>query len=128
MWNLVASDTREGQVFERLLEKLERQSQVLGGQVFDVLSELFVDQPLRDLLLEAIRYGDLPETRAHLDTVVDAAVGERLRERLRERALVADVLTPGNVDEVRLRMEEAGARRLQPHFIRAFFLEAFKLA
>jgi superfamily II DNA or RNA helicase/predicted nucleotidyltransferase len=127
MWNLVASDTREGQVFERLLEKLERQSQALGGQVFDVLSELFVDQPLRELLLEAIRYGDLPETRAHVETVVDGAVGERLRERLRERALVADVLTPGDVDEVRLRMEEAGARRLQPHFIRAFFLEAFKL-
>ena len=108
MWNLVASDTREGQVFERLLEKLERQSQALGGQVFDVLWELFVDQPLRELLLEAIRYGDLPATRAHLDTVVDAAVGERLRERLRERALVADVLTPGDVDQVRLRMEEAG--------------------
>jgi superfamily II DNA or RNA helicase/predicted nucleotidyltransferase len=128
MWNLVASDTREGQVFERLLEKLDRQSKALGGQVFDVLSELFVDQPLRDLLLEAIRYGDLPETRAHLDRIVDGAVGERLRERLRERALVADVLTPGDVEEVRLRMEEAQARRFQPHFIRAFFLDAFKLA
>jgi superfamily II DNA or RNA helicase/predicted nucleotidyltransferase len=128
MWNLVASDTREGQVFERLLEKLERQSQALGGQVFDVLSELFVDQPLRELLLEAIRYGDLPETRAQLETVVDGAVGDRLRERLRKRALAADVLTPGDVDEVRLRMEEAGARRLQPHFVRPFFLEAFKLA
>ena len=128
MWNLVASDTREGQVFERLLEKLDRQSKALGGQVFDVLSELFVDQPLRDLLIEAIRYGELPETRAHLDRVVDGAVGERLRERLRERALIADVLSPVDVEEVRLRMEEADARRLQPHFIRAFFLEAFKQA
>ena len=128
MWNLVASDTREGQVFERLLEKLDRQSKALGGQVFDVLSELFVDQPLRELLIEAIRYGDLPETRAHLDRVVDGAVGEKLRERLRERALIADVLSPGDVEEVRQRMEEAEARRLQPHFIRAFFLEAFKQA
>ncbi len=93
-----------------------------------MLSELFVDQPLRELLLEAIRYGDLPETRARLDRVVDGAVGDRLRERLRERALVADVLTPRDVEEVRLRMEEAEARRLQPHFIRAFFLEAFRLA
>ena len=128
MWNLVASDTREGQVFERLLEKLDRQSKALGGQVFDVLSELFVDQPLRELLIEAIRYGELPETRAHLDRVVDGAVGEKLRERLRERALIADVLSPGDVEEVRQRMEEAEARRLQPHFIRSFFLEAFKQA
>ncbi len=128
MWNLVAADTREGLVFERLLEKLARQSAALGGQVFDVRSELFEDKPLRDLLLEAIRYGDRPDTRAHLETVVDAAVGPRLRERLRERALVADVLSPGDVEEVRLRMEEADARRLQPRFIRAFFLEAFRLA
>jgi predicted nucleotidyltransferase len=128
MWNLVASDTREGQVFERLLEKLDRQSEALGGQVFDVLSELFVDQPLRELLIEAIRYGERPETRAHLDRVVDGAVGEKLRERLRERALIADVLSPTDAEEVRMRMEEAEARRLQPHFIRAFFLEAFKHA
>ncbi|MEJ7785756.1 MAG: helicase-related protein [Solirubrobacteraceae bacterium] len=128
MWNLVAADTREGLVFERLLEKLARQSTALGGQVFDVLSELFEDKPLRELLLEAIRYGDRPETRAHLETVVDAAVGDRLRERLRERALVADVLSPSDVEEVRVRMEEAEARRLQPHFIRAFFLEAFRLS
>ena len=34
-------ETREGQVFQRLLEKLENQRQALGGQVFDVLGELF---------------------------------------------------------------------------------------
>ncbi len=128
MWNLVASDTREGQVFERLLEKLSRQSVALGGQVFDVLSEVFEDEPLRDLLLEAIRYGEQPEVKARLERVVDEKVGESLRSRLRERALVSDVLSPRDVEAVRERMEEAETRRLQPHFIRAFFLEAFRLA
>ncbi len=47
MWNLVASDTREGQVCERLLEKLSRQSVALGGQVFDVLSEVFEELAYR---------------------------------------------------------------------------------
>ncbi len=128
MWNLVAADTREGQVFERLLSKLERQSLALGGQVFDVLSEVFEDEPLRGLLLKAIRYGEQPEVRARLDEVVDAKVGESLKERLRERALVSDVLSPVDVEAVRARMEEAETRKLQPYFIQAFFQEAFRLA
>src|SRR5437588_3160300 len=41
LWNLVAEDTREGQVFTRLFEKLEEQRRALGDQVFDVLGEAF---------------------------------------------------------------------------------------
>lgn len=127
MWNLVATDTREGKVFERLFEKLKEQRKALGGQVFDVLGEVFVDQPLRDLLIEAVRYGDRPDVRARLDQVVDAAVGENLKAALRERALLTDVLTPADVEGIRERLEEAEARRLQPHFIQSFLLEAFRL-
>ena len=38
LWNLVAHDTREGEVFVRLFEKLERQREVLGDGVFDGFS------------------------------------------------------------------------------------------
>jgi len=38
LWNLVAEETREGDVYRTLLEKLEQARQTLGGQVFDVLS------------------------------------------------------------------------------------------
>jgi superfamily II DNA or RNA helicase len=127
MWNLVATDTREGKVFERLFEKLKEQRKALGGQVFDVLGGVFVDQPLRDLLIEAVRYGDRPDVRARLDQVIDAAVGENLKAALRERALLTDVLTPADVEGIREKLEEAEARRLQPHFIRSFLLEAFRL-
>ena len=73
LWNLVAEETREGDVYRTLLEKLEQARQALGGQVFDVLGKLqFEGKPLRDLLIEAIRYGDQPEVRARLTTVVDA--------------------------------------------------------
>ena len=37
LWNLVASNTREGEVFTRLLEKLDEQRETYGGKVFDVL-------------------------------------------------------------------------------------------
>ena len=40
LWNLVADETREGDVYRKLLEKLEQARQSLGGQVFDVLGKL----------------------------------------------------------------------------------------
>jgi SNF2 family DNA or RNA helicase len=128
MWNLVAGETREGQVFERLLGKLAEQSKALGGRVFDVLGdEIFEDTSLRDLLIEAVRYGDQPNIRAKLDQVVDAAVGEKLKEALKERALLSEMMSATDVEAIRQRMEEAEARKLQPHYIRSFFLEAFGL-
>ncbi|MEJ5256308.1 MAG: helicase-related protein [Acidimicrobiales bacterium] len=125
MWNLVAEETREGQVYQRLLAKLEQQRQTLGGQVFDVLGEAFRGRPLRDLLLEAIRYGDQPEVRARLDQVIDERVGEGLAELVAKEALTADLMSVADVERIRLEMEEANARRLQPHFVRSFFLDAF---
>ena len=78
LWNLVAEETREGDVYRTLLEKLEEARKALGGQVFDVLGKLqFEGRPLRDLLIEAIRYGDQPEVRARLTQVVDNALDRR---------------------------------------------------
>ena len=60
LWNLVASNTREGEVFTRLLEKIDEQREAYGGKVFDVLGEAFTETPLRDLLMEAIRTASGP--------------------------------------------------------------------
>ena len=58
LWNLVSNQTREGMVFQRLFAKLEQERQSLGGQVFDILGKItFDNKPLRELLVEAIRYG-----------------------------------------------------------------------
>ncbi len=128
LWNLVAEETREGDVYRRLLDKLEQARQTLGGQVFDVLGKLqFEGKPLRDLLIEAIRYGDLPEVRARLFTAMDCALErEIIRDLLEEHALARDVMDAGMVQRVREDMERAEARRLQPHYIESFFLEAFR--
>jgi superfamily II DNA or RNA helicase len=128
LWNLVAEETREGDVFVRLFEKLEEQRRTLGGGVFDILGKMFRDQPLRQLLIEAIRYGNRPEVRARLFTIVDnLADQERCRELLEERALARDSMSASRVRQIREEMERAEARRLQPHFISSFFLEAFRL-
>src|SRR3989449_86931 len=64
LWNLVADETREGDVYHTLLEKLDEARKALGGQVFDVLGKLqFEGKPLRELLIEAVRYGAQPDVR-----------------------------------------------------------------
>ena len=127
-WNLVADDTREGDVYRRLLEKLDHARQALGGQVFDVLGKLeFEGRPLRDLLLEAIRYGEQPEVRARLDTAVDQALDRTaLQDLLEEQQLVHDAMDATRVQRVREELERAEARRLQPHYIESFFREGFR--
>ena len=127
MWNLVAEGTREGQVYLTLLTKLEEQRKALSGQVFDVLGEAFRGAPLRDLLIKAIRYGDQPEIRDEINRVIDEKVGEGLAELIDAHALAADKLGETQVERIRAQLQEAEARRLQPHYIRSFFLEGFSL-
>jgi SNF2 family DNA or RNA helicase len=128
LWNLVAEETREGDVYRRLLEKLEEARQALGGQVFDVLGKLVFDgRALKELLVEAIRYGDRPDVRARLNQVVDQALDRtKLQDLLEERALARDAMDASRVYRIREEMERAEARRLQPHYIESFFLEAFQ--
>ncbi|HSW63599.1 MAG TPA: helicase-related protein, partial [Dissulfurispiraceae bacterium] len=127
LWNLVAAETREGEVFTRLFEKIEEERRSLGGQVFDILGKVtFENRPLRDLLIEAIRYGDRPDVRDRINQVVDNALDhERLRQLVEERALARDSMDSTRVRQIREDMERADARRLQPHFIETFFMEAF---
>ena len=128
LWNLVADETREGDVYRKLLEKLEQARQSLGGQVFDVLGKLhFQGRPLRELMVEAIRYGEQPEVRARLETAVDHALDRgRLQDLLEERALVHDAMDASRVQRIREDMVRAEARRLQPHYVESFFREAFQ--
>ena len=128
LWNLVSKETREGAVFQRLFEKLEEERAALGGKVFDILGKAnFDNRSLRDLLVEAIRYGNAPETRAKLYQVVDRALDkDALRNLLEERALTEDTMDVHRVMAIREEMERMEAHKLQPHFIEAFFLEAFK--
>ncbi len=63
-----------------------------------------------------------------IDQIVDQALDrEHLRELLEERALANDTMDVSQVRRIREDMERAEARRLQPHFIASFFLEAFQL-
>lgn len=127
LWNLVADETREGDVYARLLRKIEEQRRTLGDGVFDILGKLFREISLRDLLMQAIRYGDSPEVRARLTEAVDnLADRQHCQDLLEDRALASDAMDVTQVMRIRQAFERAQARRLQPHFIEAFFKEAFE--
>ncbi len=122
LWNLVASETREGAVYQRLLEKLETAREALGGKVYDVLGELFEDRPLKDLFMEAIRYGERPEVRANLFRTIDGKVDiDNINDLVARNKLTREGLDPSTVRGVRDAMERAAASRLQPHHIGSFF-------
>ena len=125
LWNLVADDTREGEVFRTLLAKIDQQRLAYHGEVFDVLGEAFEGTPLRTLLMDAIRYGERPEVRARMHEIIDRQVGEGLDTLMAERALSTDVLSDAELQRLRAAMDEARARRLQPHVIELAFKGAF---
>ena len=127
LWNMVASETREGDVFQRLFEKLETERQALGGRVFDVLGEVFEEKSLRDLLIEAIRYGEDPVRKARLLEKVEGALDtDHLQAIIKRNALCEEVMDEQRLFAVKAEMEKAEARKLQPYFIRAFFNQSFQ--
>lgn len=128
LWNLVAQETREGAVFQRLFEKLENERKALGGRVFDILGAVFEERSLKDLLIDAIRYGDDPAVRERLTKIVDSTLDtDRLKEIMARTALCTEVMTKERLFAVRDEMKKAEARKLQPYFIRSFFMKAFSL-
>ena len=127
LWNMVAAETREGDVFQRLFDKLEAEREALHGRVFDILGEVFENRSLKDLLIEAIRYGSDPEVRAGLLRQVEGALDRQHLEAIISRnALCPDVMDEKSLFDVKEEMEKAEARKLQPFFIRAFFKQAFQ--
>lgn len=127
LWNLVAGNTREGEVFQTLFDKLETARKALGGQVFDILGEAFDNRSLKELLIEAIRYGNLPETRARQHQVIDGALDTaHLKAVLDRNALVDNPMSIESLYAIKEEMDKAEARRLQPHFIQAFFEAALR--
>jgi SNF2 family DNA or RNA helicase len=108
LWNLVAVETREGEVYHALLAKLEEARRALGGQVFDVLGKVeFEGRSLRDLLIEAVREGERPEVRMRLTQKVAAAFDpHKLRDLLEASGAIRHLHYAPYLDYRPLRQDE----------------------
>ena len=127
IYNLVATNTREGMVFHALLDKLEQMRQGLGqDRVFDVLDQLMEGVPLERLIRDALANRlTFEEVRDQVLARLDADVQDQER-RLQEATLAG--LATRYVDLTRLRADRqrAAEARLVPAYIRAFFVAAME--
>ena len=126
LWNLVASKTREGAVYSRLLDKMDNMNIALQGQVFDVLGELITDTSLKKLMVEAIRYGEDPATRAKLEEAIENSFDQqRVSDLLRKQALVTETLDLSKIPQLQADLQAAQKQRLQLSDVKTFFFEAY---
>ncbi len=124
IYNLVAVDTREGQILHRLFEKLDRMREHLGSdRVFDVIGEVLKGRNLKDLIIEAIA------RQCTMDEILEAIEAEPDEEAIkRVKEATLEALATRHLDLSRILGEERTAKenRLVPEYIEAFFVRAAK--
>ncbi|MGQ9467934.1 MAG: helicase-related protein [Anaerolineae bacterium] len=119
VFNMLYSETREGEVLKRLLEKLERMRERLGDSVYDVIGQLMEGVRLEEVIMRAI----LQENAAGLEQM-EADLEKRLEERLEEyrRALEENALAGYHIDLSSVQANDRGSRhwRLVPWDVERF--------
>ena len=125
IFNLVATNTREGYVLNVLLAKMERMGVALGDKVFDVVGQA-IGTNLREVL-EAVIAGEMTREEAVQSfggAEVDPSTKARAEELL-ESALARDHL---DWETERDRAARAEERRLPPSYFERFFIDAITYA
>jgi len=128
VYNLVASNTREGAVLERVLKKLDVMRDQMGDdRVYDVIDELLEQVPLLELLERSIDADSgaeaAAETERHLGSQLDQRA-QALVDLTKKQSLASHL----NLREARELRDASDERRLQPCFIQRFFLLAYQAA
>ncbi len=122
IFNFVATNTREGQVLERLLDRLKEIRNELGSdQVFDVVGQVipanYLERLFRDLYAGRVSRQDvLDRVVTDLDRERFAHICRSTLEGLAKREL--------NLSAILGKTAEAKERRLVPEVVEEFFLQA----
>ena len=123
MFNIVAEDTREGEVFKKLFEKIEEIKNSLGtDKVFDIIGDIFYGKNLYQLIIEAVtRAKTIDEIIKELDIVVDSDYIQKIKD------ILGESLATKHIDYTRIRemAEKAREFRLIPEYVEEFFKKAF---
>lgn len=122
VFNLVALNTREGQVLQRLLSKLDNIREQMGDdRVYDVISEVFEGVRMEDILRSTL-YG----TATRYDEVIDNELTKsKVEEKINEQKNRLEHSSVNYQDAKKLK-ESSDEKRLQPIYIRLFFEKTFK--
>ena len=124
IFNLVATDTREGQVLNALFKKLDEIREALGSdKVFDVLGDIIQGKDLSQLLVEAASGArSMDEILREIEVKVDPEYIARVREELGE-SLATRFIDYTRIHEM---ADQAREHRLIPEYTAAFFKRAME--
>lgn len=123
IYNLIAADTREGQILDRLFEKLAKMKDALGSdRVFDIINEIIPGSRLDDLMKEAIF------SQRRMEEIEDfiEAIDEKTVQQTLDRIFMTSLATR-HIDYTGIRKETALAEenRLVPEYVQDYFLRTF---
>jgi len=126
IFNLVAEDTREGQVLSKLFDKLEEIRKSLGSdKVFDVIGDTFYGKNLYQLILEAVANArSMDDIISELDIKVDKEYIMQIKEALGESLATRHI----DYTAIKEMAEKAEEYRLIPEYVEEFFKKAFEKA
>ncbi|HIE29752.1 TPA: DUF3883 domain-containing protein [Candidatus Poribacteria bacterium] len=128
VYNLVATNTREGKVLEKVLKKLDVMREQMGeDRVYDVVDELYEGVPLIQLIERSIDQEDTSlverETEEYIRRISEGKA--RSLVELHSNRSLSSRLDLKSAKELRDISDE---NRLQPCFIQRFFRTAYQSA
>ena len=121
VFNMVAQNTREGNVLEKLLKKLDLIREQLGNdRVYDVISDIFEEVGLDDIIDSTFN-----QKHTKFNDIIDIEltkenIEKKIREQ-KEKMAHSEV----NYSAARDLKDLSDERRLQPIYIQRFFETAF---
>ncbi len=125
IFNLVAENTREGEVMHWLLRKLDDMRRALGSdRVYDVIGEI-VPAPKFDALMKdwLSRRKTMAEILAEIDLQTDEEQVARIRADMEDKSLGSRYI---DMSKLLADQQQSKEHRLMPEYIEKFFVEAYR--
>lgn len=121
VFNLVAQNTREGNVLEKLLTKLDKIREQIGDdRVYDVISDIFEGVSLDDIINtvfngEQNKFDETLELKLNQDNI-----GKKIIEQKKKLGC-----STVNYEDAQRLKQHSDEKRLQPVYVKMFFENAF---
>jgi SNF2 family DNA or RNA helicase len=122
--NMLIQDTIEGDIFKRLLDKIETIKEEIGDRVFDVLGLLMQNVKIEDLVMQAVGKNSewVKSEISNIEWIMDDAK-KRLIENIENKSLIKDSLDLSLIQKLIGKSEES---RLTPAELERFLSIFFK--